>query len=310
MAVLSVPTLDPVKIEMLDRYLNIMCEQRNQLEASTVSAIEVPEPEQDHEETWSSILDVEENYLKTPIIPTEFTRFSELPGKVRRLIWHFARPEARYIKIRESRWGETLYSRAPIPAMLHTCQESRKVALKWYDLSFARDPSMGFWDRATLKRLTEEALTRPSKPTIYFDWERDGVYSQCTRCNGNKMSCRHSPLSFDFLRVKRVAFEGPLSVKPFYKISLCFRAVESIILIRGRSAIRRRAVSPSEFIPVDKKFEWEGEDLLETCLEAIRNKAPGSEAIKGIKSVQRMTLMDINPTEVVDRTGRSTWPCR
>ncbi|ESZ91872.1 hypothetical protein SBOR_7737 [Sclerotinia borealis F-4128] len=315
MEVRLIPTPDPVKIEMLERYLNIMCKRRKEWEASAVFATQDTGKSQDtqttYEETWSSILDLEEDYTTNAVIPNDFLRFSELPCKVRRRIWYHARPEARYIKIRESRWGDTLFSNAPIPSMLQTCRESRKIALRWYDLSFARNPEMGFWDRVNLKKTMEDVLTQePRRAMIYFDWERDGVYSQCARCNGHRMSCRHAPLSFDFLRVKRLAFEGPLSVKPFYKIALCFPAVESIMLIRGRSTIRRKAVSPLEFIPVDKKFEWEGEDLLMTCLETIQKTAPGCDAIESIKSVQRMTLLDVKQTEVVDREGRRTWPCR
>ncbi|KAJ8070942.1 hypothetical protein OCU04_001300 [Sclerotinia nivalis] len=414
MAVLSVPTVDSVKNEMLDRYLNIMAEQRKELTAGVLSepqqtqkvverdaiqqnleeslsshldlgeetdAVKLSESQESREteetqailqmfqeseeilvnsheiqkpdgtqtnpqEPCCSLIDLEEDsdavplsesqltqeseesqadpeeycrsfagledYVEAVVIPTTFLHFSELPQKVRHRIWHFARPEARYIKIRESKWVTGLFSDAPIPAMLHTCQESRKVALTWYDLSFARDPEMGFWDQQTLGTIMENALTNeePREARIYFDWERDGLYSQCARCTGHRMSCRHAPLSFDFLRIKRLAFEGPLSINPFYKIALCFPAVESIMLIRGRSSIRRKAVLPFEFIPVDEKFEWEGDDLLATCLHTIQNTAPECGAIETIQSVQRMTLLDVNQTELVNREERSYWPCR
>ncbi|KAF7960197.1 hypothetical protein EAE96_001795 [Botrytis aclada] len=262
---------------------------------------------EDDDQLWG-FSDLEVDCAPPRILPY----FSALPGKVRRQIWQFARPDARYIKIRESKWSAALYSDAQIPALLRTCQESRKVALTWYDLSFARDPEMGFWDQNTLNKLMDKALTEGERaqPRIFFDWERDGIYSQCARCNGHRMSCRHAPLSFDWLRVKRLAYEGPLSINPFYKLTLCYPAVESIMLIRGRSAVRRTAVSPSEFIPVDEKFEWEGDDLLATCLETIQNTDLECDALDTITSVQRMTLMDVNQTGVVDRTESSYWPCR
>ncbi|KAK6608828.1 hypothetical protein H4I95_04208 [Botrytis cinerea] len=263
-------------------------------------------PEDDDQ--WWGLSDLEEDFAPPRILPY----FSELPGKLRRQIWNFARPEARYIKLRESKWSAALYSDAPIPALLHTCQESRNSALRWYDLSFARNPEMGFWDQKTLNEIMDNALTegQRAKPRIYFDWERDGIYSQCARCNGHRMSCRHAPLSFDWLRVKRLAYEGPLSINPFYKLTLCYPAVESIMLIRGRSAVRRTAISPSEFIPVDERFEWEGDDLLATCFETIQNTDPECDALETITSVHRMTLMDVNQTEVVDRVESSYWPCR
>ncbi|EMR84880.1 hypothetical protein BcDW1_6494 [Botrytis cinerea BcDW1] len=263
-------------------------------------------PEDDDQ--WWGLSDLEEDFAPPRILPY----FSELPGKLRRQIWNFARPEARYIKLRESKWSAALYSDAPIPALLHTCQESRNSALRWYDLSFARNPEMGFWDQKTLNEIMDNALTegQRAKPRIYFDWERDGIYSQCARCNGHRMSCRHAPLSFDWLRVKRLAYEGPLSINPFYKLTLCYPAVESIMLIRGRSAVRRTAISPSEFIPVDERFEWEGDDLLATCFETIQNTDPECDALETTTSVHRMTLMDVNQTEVVDRVESSYWPCR
>ncbi|CAD6457507.1 1d6c3ee7-b550-4e15-b519-9bf0a20a2806 [Sclerotinia trifoliorum] len=273
---------------------------------------ESEESQADSEEHYFGQADLDEDYVEAAVLPTTFSRFSRLPQKLRRQIWHFARPDARYIKIRESRWTTGLFSDAPIPAMLHTYQESRKVALTWYDLSFARDPEMGFWDQQTLNSIMENALTNeePREARIYYDWERDGLFSQCARCTGHRMSCRHAPLSFDFRRIKRLAFEGPLSINPFYKIALCFPAVESIMLIRGRSSIRRKAVLPFEFIPVDQRFEWEGEDLLATCLYTIQNTAPECGAIETIQSVQRMTLLNVNQTELVNQEERSYWPCR
>ncbi|TGO37984.1 hypothetical protein BHYA_0084g00150 [Botrytis hyacinthi] len=236
------------------------------------------EADPEKNDQWWGISDLKEDSAPPRIL----LHFSELPGK--------------------SQWSAALYSDAPIPSLLHTCQESRKEALKWYDLSFARDPEMGFWDQRTLKELMNNAITegQRAQPRIYFDWERDGIYSQCARCNGHRMSCRHAPLSFDWLRVKRLAYEGPLSINPFYKLTLCYPAVESIILIRGRSAVRRTAVLPSELIAVNEKFEWEGDDLLATCLETIQNTNLECDALETITSVQRMTLMDVNQTEVVD----------
>ncbi|TGO46412.1 hypothetical protein BOTNAR_0589g00010 [Botryotinia narcissicola] len=280
--------------------------------AQETDGIQEAEYNQDTEGTGESEADPEEDDQWWGI--SDLKKDSAPPRilHLRRQIWNFARPEARYIKIRESKWSAALYSDAPMPSLLHTFQESRKAALKWYDLSFAMDPEMGFWDQRTLTELMDNAITegQRAQPRIYFDWERDGIYSQCAHCNGHRMSCRHAPLSFDWLRVKRLAYEGPLSINPFYKLTLCYPVVESIILIRGRSAVRRTAVSPSEFIPVDEKFEWEGDDLLATCLETIQNTDPECDALETITSVQRMTLMDVKQTEVVDRTESSYWPCR
>ncbi|KAB8304028.1 hypothetical protein EYC80_005375 [Monilinia laxa] len=125
MAFLSLPIADRPKVEMLERYLDIMCEketgrvvmvtprvsqspqwhqslhllQSPQSLSSIHSSQLLQLPQSYNEEISSSIFELSENYPETPIIPIEFTRFSELHEKARCKIWHFARPEARHVKI-------------------------------------------------------------------------------------------------------------------------------------------------------------------------------------------------------------------
>ncbi|KAG4427594.1 hypothetical protein IFR05_016922, partial [Cadophora sp. M221] len=75
-----------------------------------------------------------------------FTRFNDFPLEIQRLIWHFASQEPRTVELRRSDLDYLLkqnterrpgiWSIAQIPAVLHTCCESRLEGLKSYELAF------------------------------------------------------------------------------------------------------------------------------------------------------------------------------
>jgi hypothetical protein len=89
-----------------------------------------------------------------------FALFPKLPMELRLKIWKMARPEGRYILLEHSRKRRrAVFSRAKVPALLHACQESRDIALKWYKLSFGTHSSFG---------------------KTYFDAEIDGLYHRCS----------------------------------------------------------------------------------------------------------------------------------
>lgn len=208
---------------------------------------------------------------------------------------------------------DALYSEASVPSMLHACTESRKVALKWYKLSFVKsDETINLNLDGFAQTLDDDLFGEQTTATarIYFDWERDGLYSQCANCNGIGTTCGHFPLSFDQRRIKRLVYEGPLSMDPFYRIGLIFTHVEDIILVRGHSMVPRKAVVSADFFPVQERFQWEGDDLLASCLQTIQNKLPGCPAIDTITSVRRATLLDVDETEFEQQNELGYWPCR
>jgi len=91
-----------------------------------------------------------------------FHRFRDLPNELRSFIWQLACRGPRLVQLRRKRCSEdgspTVTSRAPIPTVLHVCQESRAEALRRYTLSFGR------W---TGKQLY--------KPRVYFDFKQDKI---------------------------------------------------------------------------------------------------------------------------------------
>ena len=94
-----------------------------------------------------------------------FPQFSRLPQEIRLKIWDMVTNEPRAVII-HSRPGDPdggFKSPTPIPAALHTCLESRELALKKYELTFsARDVYGGHGYPAR----------------IWFNFEQDMVYFQ------------------------------------------------------------------------------------------------------------------------------------
>lgn len=109
-----------------------------------------------------------------------FTLFPQLPAELRLKIWFFAMPRQRLVEImvdktydvlptsvHQDKWSYIRTVRSPtrVPAMLHTCHESRLEALKHYHLSFGEDISS--IDRRNAR--------------IYFDPSVDVLYLNCHR---------------------------------------------------------------------------------------------------------------------------------
>ena len=109
-----------------------------------------------HESDISSSMD----HRKTDKALSTFHGFPCLPTEIRLQIWEAARPEPRFIAL-ELEPERGIFSVAKVPNLLHVNQESREVALKWYELAF-----VGGIDR---------------KPRTYFDWAADGLWVHDTK---------------------------------------------------------------------------------------------------------------------------------
>lgn len=90
----------------------------------------------------------QESFLDT------FNLFPDFPIELRRSIWKFA-AGPRVVEIIYNQFTGCYESTTAIPAILHTTQESREVALECYDLCFSTDDA---------------------EPTIYFDFSIDALY--------------------------------------------------------------------------------------------------------------------------------------
>ena len=121
--------------------------------------------------------------------------FGHLPRELRLLIWKYARPDPRVIRLAWSKrspkapkrcsypkYWRANYSEAPIPAMLHACSESRQVALGWYRLAFRRGQA---------------------KPRVYFDFSADILHVGCRYCDGYQCN-RNSMDTLNLADARRV----------------------------------------------------------------------------------------------------------
>ena len=162
-----------------------------------------------------------------------FQLFPRLPTELRLLIWEFARPEGRIIKMRVRR-NRNLYSRAPVPNLLHTNQESRKLALKWYELTF--------------------------EAQIYFDWSVDAIWMKdkdlyCN--NGAYVIIKEEDAS----KVRRCVYEIPYYAPENYPKLIW--DLEFYLLYTHNSFPNIKEIMISEEIPASSIEELKESDLVE-----------------------------------------------
>jgi hypothetical protein len=186
-----------------------------------------------------------------------FAFFPKLPPELRRLVWKFARPAPQVLKIFETRVGneDILYSTAKIPALLHTCQESRRATKEWYELSLMR------------------YKTKSNLGRIYFDFSCDFVYvtykddEDRTVVNPNDIDCRVAD------KVKNVAYEVPASSAEFEIISIAFPTANRAMLIGEREGMSQGGAEQSDFYKVADELPWQmGRTLYEIYNDVVQSR--------------------------------------
>ncbi|RDW67699.1 hypothetical protein BP6252_09095 [Coleophoma cylindrospora] len=117
--------------------------------------------------------------------PTTFHSFFKLPLELRITIWNLS-IEPRYVKIKWSGKHRRCINSSTgnsIPALLHTCQESRTEALKTYALCFGRTPEFA---------------------TVYFSYELDAAYIHWETFGAAPGRLGRKIGEVDFSRVRRL----------------------------------------------------------------------------------------------------------
>jgi len=160
-------------------------------------------------------------YSSTKDTAIRFGAFSRLPPELRLIIWEYARPDPRIVRLLKSKHSSALYSKTPIPGILHATRESRAIALKWYQLCFPmRYPRLSLAD-----------WMRPNKidfvkPRTYFDFTNDVLYIGCESCYSVYCeACKENILFLqDKIKVQRIILHNTIPTvfqiltppRPFY----------------------------------------------------------------------------------------------
>jgi 2EXR family len=207
--------------------------------------------------------------------------FLSVDYKLRKYIWTLALQQPRLIELTKSS-TYSVQSHAAVPALLHTCRESRAIAKKHYALAFA---------------------THETSPKVYFDFQQDWIYTRCSGCLGT--GCTHKlMLTEDHKKLKRLIFEGPMTYNPFPKIVRFYPAVEKLIIISGKSSTRRGEINKDNIYFVRKVLEWDcNRDLLALAEKAWMDLEPSGGKPMALSRIWQATLPD-----VVDGVKRSSDP--
>lgn len=202
------------------------------------------------------------------------------------MIWVYARPEGRYILLKSSkRCGKSapIYSPAKVPAFLHACHESRMIALKWYQLSFATNFN--------------------KKMQTYFDHSRDGIYAQCYNIQDCGAMLVNNMMNNEGLKlIKRMVWEGPLNYLPLIQI-VRFPAIKNLILVRGKRIAPRAEVTLSEMttviqppfdknMTIDEHWMCKRTILYQLLLWFFPKQA---STLRQLESISHMELAELQP---------------
>ena len=227
---------------------------------------------------------------KTEKLPTQEAKqpvnFLSLDDKLRERIWTLALQYPRIIELTRSA-TYSVRSRATVPALLHTCQESRAIAKKHYSLSFAPPET---------------------SPKVYFDFDHDWLYTRCGGCLG--MDCNHKlTLTEDHCKLKNLIFEGPMSCNPFHKIIKFYPNIKNLILVRGRSTAQRNEIKKTDISIVHEKFEWAFKVDLLPLAEKTWKELDKSGGSMPLKHIWRATLPDTVNVKRSHNLKKGLWTC-
>lgn len=217
-----------------------------------------------------------------------FPRFTELPTKVRNMIWKHARPGSRLIRLKLSKDLRSIISTAPVSALLQTCKVSRAFLQQCHLLLFPGP----------------DGVRR-----VYFDLQRDAIWSGCAGCYGN--SCGHQATwTLHHELVRGLVYEGPLSLSPFTKIAKLFPKVVELTLIRvGTTETQKReGVIELKGWESDEPFEWQRGTLTETYYREIEQQKLGPVDFIKLVNARRVNLSGVQEVEPA-KSALNYWAC-
>jgi hypothetical protein len=192
-----------------------------------------------------------------------FAPFQLLPTELRLRVWNLARPEPRIVRLLKSKYYPAVYSKTPIPGMLHACRESHDVALQWYKLMFSRE-------------LDDDEIInqRFLYPRTYFDLENDVLYAGCEACYALECSeCKPLLSDFDAYDIQKVLFHWetptrPREENPYYELSNFAENLKEVMILGPGTKALRAGTGFDQLVKSITQFQWqEKPTLLEDCVE-------------------------------------------
>jgi len=192
------------------------------------------------------------------------------------MIWIFARPAPRVLKIFENKDEEVFYATAKVPALLHACQESRRIANKWYELSFPWNPY------------------KPQYSRVYFDCSSDFVYvprhNREDKSNPTRLDANPCALSGTKpIKIMNVIQEVPVWGQRFFDLSLWLPSAEKALLVLQGEGMLEGSAELSEFALTADPFPWQGtRTFQQVYIAASEERRPGNMVLGwNLTSIQR-----------------------
>ncbi|KAL2067460.1 hypothetical protein VTL71DRAFT_1885 [Oculimacula yallundae] len=224
--------------------------------------------------------------------------FSTLPLELRLMIWKYARPEARVVKVsiskhnKERGWLQRFYSGAVIPNLLHVCGESRQLARQWYTDSFSPLGVQYSGIEDSIERL------RGSQP-IYFDQDHDFLYVACESCRGN--GC-YSPYTcgINLIRqrsfIKNLMFEFSGFDHVLWSPFIQYPGVENFRCVHWEKGLLfRHGARLAEFEEDTISYKWQEGKKLQDCFNNNRFRMLEDELAVSMQNVKTFSQVALQP---------------
>lgn len=126
--------------------------------------------------------------------------------------------------------------------MLHTCSESRQVALSWYQLAF----NTHSW----------------IPPLAYFDFSADYLYTGCTEsCKLPCNACFYIFRNPDITKVQKLLFSLPGRFDPFFELYVYFLSAKEVLLFNPNTSSLKQGSKLSDLRETKEPFEWQDREM-------------------------------------------------
>lgn len=136
----------------------------------------------------------------SPLTPTTFHLFSNLPQELRNEIWTLTLPAPRLIHVQTEKGEVQISGRHPnrpfshvwakklaVPVVLHVCHDARTVGLKHYELVFdtncrpAKEDLPDLHDLSITRKGRQLTFPFERRAMMYVDLDRDYIFTSCRR---------------------------------------------------------------------------------------------------------------------------------